>query len=130
MGTNYTLLEDACDKCGRGEPRHIGKSSAGWCFGLHVYPDDGINDLPDWEKLWNKRDAKIVDEYEREIAPDQMKAIITERESNALLARPDWWYTENHAEQGPNGLARAKVDGRHTIKHGSGTWDCHVGEFS
>ena len=129
MGTNYTLLEDTCDKCGRGEPRHIGKSSAGWCFGLHVYPEDGINDLPDWEKLWNKPNTRIVDEYGRHLAIIGMRRIIAER-SRGGYPMPDEWYAQNHAEPGPNGLARAKVDGTHTIKHGTGTWDCHIGDFS
>ena len=46
MGTNYYLETDACDKCGRGDgPLHIGNSSAGWCFALHV-GEDADDDVP------------------------------------------------------------------------------------
>ena len=34
MGTNYYLND-----------RHIGKSSAGWYFALHIYPEENINSL-------------------------------------------------------------------------------------
>lgn len=38
MGTNYYLhSQDPCEHCGRSYPElHIGKSSAGWVFALHV----------------------------------------------------------------------------------------------
>ena len=38
MGTNYYWQEsEPCAACGRGyEQVHVGKSSAGWCFSLHV----------------------------------------------------------------------------------------------
>ena len=129
MGTNYTLLENACDKCGRGEARHIGKSSLGWCFSLHVYPEDGINDLPDWIERWRKPNTRIVDEYGEDITRDEMAAVIVLRHWEGP-ERTRWFLEQNHAVPGPNGLLRSKVDGHHTIKHGEGTWDCHVGEFS
>ena len=40
---------------------HIGKSSYGWIFGLHVFPDLGLNTYEDWEKLLPY--GKIRDEY-------------------------------------------------------------------
>ena len=55
MGTNYYLYEgsEACPTCKRPfEPLHIGKSSAGWCFSLHVIPEEGINTLDDWRTRW------------------------------------------------------------------------------
>jgi len=38
LGTNYYWQEsEPCAACGRGyEQVHVGKSSAGWCFSLHV----------------------------------------------------------------------------------------------
>ena len=42
MGTNYYLHRprtNECEHCGRADeapPLHIGKSSSGWCFSLHV----------------------------------------------------------------------------------------------
>ncbi len=65
MGTNYYLKTAApCPTCGHEqEPLHIGKSSGGWVFSLHVDPDAGLCDLPDWESRWAKPGATITDEY-------------------------------------------------------------------
>lgn len=51
MGTNYYAeYQPPCPTCGRQDPPlHIGKSSAGWCFSLHVIPELGLNDWPEWE---------------------------------------------------------------------------------
>ena len=131
MGTNYYLYEKPpCPCCKREYPElHIGKSSGGWCFSLHIYPEEGINDLKDWKILWVKQDAVIKDEYGKEISPVAMLDIIKNREWVDRLISSEW-YEENQAEPGPNGLARSKVDGRRCIGHGKGTWDLFVGEFS
>ena len=106
---------------------HIGKSSAGWCFALHVDPDEGINGLEDWEARWST--GQIEDEYGDTVTPERLRSLITER----------WWtprqkdaafYASNHAEPGPKGLLRSRVDGRHCVGHGEGTWDLIAGEFS
>ena len=132
MGTNYYLHTKApCKTCGRPFDRlHIGKSSYGWCFTLHVIPEEGIVDLPDWQKLWKKRGAFIVDEYGDRVSKEKMMEIITEREWKGGQAgwRPAE-FARNYAVAGPNGLARHRLDG-FCIKHGAGTWDCLVGEFS
>ena len=41
MGTNYYLhKKPPCEACGHEPaPLHIGKSSGGWCFSLHVIPE-------------------------------------------------------------------------------------------
>jgi hypothetical protein len=132
MGTNYYLHTKApCKTCGRPfEAKHIGKSSAGWCFSLHVIPDEGINDLPDWEKLWKKKGAFILDEYGDRVSTGMMKKIITER---AWKGGEQWSqdeHTYNHSISGPNGLARHRLGDGFCIKHGAGTWDCLIGEFS
>jgi hypothetical protein len=129
MGTNYYLREDACQHCGRSDERlHIGKSSAGWCFALHVIPEEGINSLDDWRIRWTK--GRIFDEYGTEVSPDDLNDRITHRGR----AEPSGWtprdYAENHAEPGPNNMARHKIDGRHCVGHGEGTWDLIAGEFS
>lgn len=130
MGTNYYLHEKPdCECCGRPfEPLHIGKSSGGWCFTLHVIPEDRINTLEDWEHLWNKPRAVIRDEYGREIPRKRMKDIITNR-SHPYSSTDDSWYEDNSAVRGPNNLARHAI-GRFCIGHGVGTWDYVVGEFS
>ena len=131
MGTNFYLHEQSpCPTCGREYDRlHIGKSSAGWCFALHVDPDAGIHDLPDWEARWAKPGAVILDEYDRLLSPSDMRLIVMARARMGSETPEDWyWYFVNDATPGPEGLARRKL-GRHCIGHGDGTWDLITGEF-
>ena len=138
MGTNYywsAATQPPCVSCGRAyeeEQRHIGKSSAGWAFGLHVYPEDGINDLPDWQRIY--AEGVIRDEYGDVHSPTAMTAIITERVwklHGVPLGYESWkqFHSLNTSAPGPNGLVRHAI-GRHCVSHGSGTWDCIVGDFS
>jgi hypothetical protein len=131
MGTNYYLEREICPHCGRSDEKlHIGKSSAGWCFSLHVDPDEGINNLADWQALWSAPDARIVDEYGREKSPDEMLSTITERGwPNRDRDFPPDFYRSNHAEPGPNNLLRHQI-GRYCVGHGDGTYDLIPGEFS
>lgn len=141
MGTNYYLHEEECPTCGHcKEPKHIGKSSGGWCFSLHVIPEEGIKDLNDWVELWSTGEVVIRDEYGGIITPDELYLVITER----LKEQRDWddilwwdyyykseeeFHAKNHSLRGPNGLLRHAIGGR-CIAHGGGTWDLIVGEFS
>ena len=113
MGTNYYVESlPPCACCGRPfEEKHIGKSSIGWAFALHIYPDEGINTLEDWKKFL--RGKKIKDEYGSSISFADLLSRITERESTR-----------------PEGLVRSSVDGVRCMGHGDGTWDYFVGEFS
>lgn len=130
MGTNYYLQEETCPHCGRGQDKlHIGKSSAGWCFSLHVMPEIDLNDLPDWKARWSKPTAIITDEYDKVLSPDEMEARITERSwKGSELGRG--WFEINRAEPGPNGLSRHALGNCHCIGHGAGTYDLIKGEFS
>lgn len=111
MGTNFYLTSKPCECCGRvDEPLHIGKSSDGWAFALHVYPENGINNLDDWKIKLKKEDGLIFDEYDRVWNYDEMIDKITNR---------------SH----PNGLRRSHVDGWHCIGNGEGTYDYIIGEF-
>lgn len=141
MGTNYYLNPQkcVCGNCSCGskpERLHIGKSSIGWCFALHVIPEKGINDLEDWILLWNKSGSFIKDEYGDVITPEKMLSGVTDRSHPDFGFSPpdcmswDEFHQKNHSEFGPNGLLRSRIDGVHCVKHGSGTWDCHLGEFS
>ena len=135
MGTNYYLqpAEPCCPHCQRAYPtRHIGKSSFGWCFTLHVYPAEGINTLDDWYELFIQ--FLIKDEYGRIISIGEMVDIIT----NCLFTHPtnkvrsELVLDMNDAIDGPNGLMRHKISD-FCIGHGSGTWgawDYCVGDFS
>lgn len=58
---------------------HIGKSSAGWRFGLAVYPEFNIRNLDDWNKLFRSRDTIIINEEHYQIKPSEMLRVITKR---------------------------------------------------
>jgi hypothetical protein len=132
MSTNYYLHEKpACSSCGRTyEALHIGKSSGGWCFSLHVIPEDGLNDLPDWVERWSRSGSLILDEYDRPVTPKEMLKVITERRRwSGVDGLDDRWYQLNHAVPGPYGLVRHAI-GQWCVGHGEGTWDLIPGEFS
>jgi hypothetical protein len=120
MGTNYYLCKDD-------RRIHIGKSSAGWCFSLHVIPEEGINTLDDWISLWGQPGMQIEDEYGRVIDIENMERIITKRSFMQSFGTFD--HTDDIAQPGPNGLVRFKI-GNHCVAHGDGTWDCIEGDFS
>lgn len=113
---------------------HIGKSSGGWHFSLHVYPDSldnrgfdkVINTLDDWLPLL--KEGLIVNEYNTIITYEEMLEIITKR-SWKRDKSVTFDYTSNGAEEGFNGLVRHQI-GDFCVGHGSGTWDYIVGEFS
>jgi hypothetical protein len=134
MGTNYHY--HVRGEAPGDEGRHIGKSSAGWCFALHVYPDEGIKTLEDWKKLFSALGSRIENENEAEVTVEDMLKIITDRarpqlsvgrRSKKLQAE---WNKHNNAIDGPNGLRRADLEKDRVIGHGQGTWDYFVGEFS
>ena len=81
MGTNYYLRkknykDNRFDRSDIG--LHIGKSSYGWSFSLHVIPGIAEN-LEDWEVLWSSRPFVIVDEYGNKVSKEEMLSIVTER---------------------------------------------------
>jgi hypothetical protein len=114
MGTNYYFHEKpACPCCEREfESVHIGKSSGGWCFSLHVVPELGINSLDDWRARWIKPGSSILNEYGDKVPIDEMESIVTDRV----------WRGEEPR--------RHDVDGRHCVGRGEGTWDLIASEFS
>ena len=131
MSTNYYAVDrrDVCQPCGHGEKRrHIGKSSRGWCFALHVYPEEGIDTLDDWVNLFTS--GMLIE--------DEAGVALTVREMMDVISTRSWplrGYTRefldmNRAEPGPNNLLRARVDGERCIGHGPGTWDYIIGDFS
>lgn len=111
MGTNYYLNADVCLHCRRpARVVHIGKSAAGWCFALRIYPDDGISELDDWKRLFATGD--IVDEYGKHVGPADMLRRITKRVGiNKPLLHAD-----------PRGICVGPG--------GAGTYDLFTGEFS
>lgn len=131
MGTNYYLRSKPCPCCGHSkEERHIGKSSFGWCFALHVYPADGIENWEKWQTLIEGEGVVIVNEYEESVPAKFMVEIITERMRETPSQMTPDQLRANQAEYGPNHLLRRRVDGRYCIGHGEGTYDYIVGDFS
>jgi len=131
MGTNYYLYtEPACKTCGHAkEPLHIGKSSGGWHFSLHVIPEEGIESLDDWQRVWSHPESHIEDEYGDIISAEEMLMAITER-SSTRDGLDSFNFASNAAEVGLNNLVRHVIDGRHCVGHGDGTYDYMRGEFS
>ncbi len=116
MGMNYYWYrEPVCEYCGRDDkPLHIGKSSWGWCFSLHIIPDEGINTLDDWREKWQQEGTYILDEAGTPITVKKMEQCITERKQG------QW------TRYAP---LRHELDYRHCVGHGEGTWDYITGEF-
>jgi len=113
MGTNFYWTKEGqppCECCGRSyddETIHIGKSSAGWMFSLHV--TDEIQSLVDWQARFYWPDSYIEDEYGKRLTPIEMITRITMRD-------PD---SQRH---------EIEYNGR--VRHGLGTYDLIRGEFS
>ena len=136
MGTNYYLHAPKCFHCGKEEepPLHLGKSSIGWCFGLHVYPEDGINN---WQQMWSKIDYltkdhnyEIRDEYGGFVDNGKFFSIVWDRSGKPDKLFDKQWLKDNYAKPGPYGLARHVLLAGHCIGHGEGPFDYIIGEFS
>ena len=153
MSTNFYLQKGACSHCGHmPEATHLGLSSGGWCFGLHVCPERGINYLPELI-VWLNNELgylkqppqewpKIVDENGQVHTLGSFLETVTKRQSARRIGEGwdgEWWgflyqseqhfHDSDHSLRGPSGLLRHRVDGVHCVGHGSGTWDLIVGEF-
>lgn len=87
MGTNYYWTEEGGDRV------HIGKSSVGWCFGLHV--TDDIQSLDDWKVQWT-RPGRIEDEYSKRLSSTEMLVIITERGREDPIGWDEHMLSMNH----------------------------------
>jgi len=74
MNYYWHKQSEKCPRCGRSDEAtvHIGKSSAGWCFALHVYPEDDIRTIRDWAFLFSEAGSWIEDEDGEVIAANEM----------------------------------------------------------
>jgi hypothetical protein len=83
MGTNYYWYSNDqaqhCTTCLCNDGLHIGKSSAGWNFLLHIHPNLGVHELVDWRSLFCKVGSCIKNEYGDKIAYQEMVDCITKR---------------------------------------------------
>ena len=69
MGTNYYVATNHCECCDRyDEEYHIGKSSMGWAFSFHGYPDERLISWAAWKEFL--KDKIIMDEYHERIDYD------------------------------------------------------------
>ena len=123
---------------------HIGKSSAGWCFSLHIYPEYGIHTWGDWLKLIGRK--WIVSEYHRRVSKAELIEIVTKRRfqdnreyynSGKHPYYKSWneFLLKNGAEEGPLNSIRAKAGREYsrTVSHPadkSVTYTYHDYEFS
>lgn len=154
MGTNYYLRSQRCNHCGHlPEDVHLGKSSLGWCFSLHVMPEcdiDSLDSMVKWLVNVISDGSMIVDEYGETRSLDEFFNIVTRRSNPRIIKDgwdSKWWkydgaleqfsyrseedfHSKNMSERGPSGLLRHRIDGWHCIGHGPGTWDLIIGEFS
>ncbi len=140
MGTNYYArkMENVCSHCGRGdtvEQLHVGKSSGGWCFALHVIPERGLNSLEDWKAYLQQNCIALYSDSDIMIEHHELIKIITERSwpNKQLPSSYRSWrdfHALNHSFDGPNDLVRYAIDRTHCVGHGDGTWDLMIGEFS
>ena len=109
MGTNYYARRGACKTCGHSHNEtHIGKSSGGWNFSLHVTPT--IKSLEDWMEILRDKDITIFNEYGDEVSIAEMLDTITKRPN-------------------PRELMTHTVDGIHCVGTSGGTYDYIQGEF-
>lgn len=147
MGTNYYWhAGNGCDRCGSGEDViHVGKSSCGWCFALHVKrppggdydrdPDNLPEDLEGWTELFQKPGSFIRNEYGETVTVEFMLRQIMQRDGTGGIKEDAEWYARNYAKPGPKGLARHTGDGSYGMVIGrpgpdNETWDYSYGEFS
>ncbi len=135
MGTNYYVIDESkmCKHCGVGsEEIHLGKSSYGWCFALHVYPEQNINNLEDIIAFIG--DKQIKNEYDDNVNLEEFLDIVTNRTGHLpekSYRHSSWqkFHRKNHSEIGPNGLLRINLSD-FCVGHGEGTYDYLVGYFS
>jgi len=142
MGVNFYHYDAETEEPCIGQS-HIGKSSVGWCFALHVYPGE-IDTLEDWlKRLYGN--GYIQDDYGDEITLDALIKLITKRSAAPVPARfngcghlyktrgkpmtQQEFLDKNSAVLGPNNLLRYRL-GNGCIGHGDGTWDYLTGDFS
>ena len=114
MSTNYYLHAPACPHCKipLEEPLHLGKSSQGWCFSLHLYPED---ELSDWADIWERLEHSVVS------AGYEIKTEYGESVNLSLFFATVWDRSNN--------CKRHDIDDR-CIGHGLGPFDYFIGDFS
>lgn len=124
MGFNYYMnLPD-------GTRRHIGKSSRGWCFAMHV--DDAIQDFNALcRALWHYGECVCDEEGD----PVHRAVLLEDMLLRGMtsVSRTQEYLRVNHAVMGPNGLLRSEISvSSRCVGHAAGGLpiDYIEGEFS
>jgi hypothetical protein len=136
MGTNYyavskkenfteTELSHLADDLDDDEVIiHLGKSSGGWRFSLHVYPEIG---LMSWNDILTiaENSVRILDEYEEEVTLDFFIDVVTDRKWGRVSSDEDYMIDKH-------GLRIHPIDNSHCIGNGgeNETFDYIKGNFS
>lgn len=124
----------------------IGEHNSGWCFGLHVYPDQHIKTLNDWIEIFNLLDVKnesivYVEDNGNEINECRidiynLKSVIKDGYSlespkkifndckfiKSFYRDYEDFLNRNNLIEGPNNLLRRRIDGNYCIGHGEGNF--------
>lgn len=82
MGTNYYARVNICDKCGRYDDIHLGKSSMGWQFSFQFNGGQyykNVRQMKEWLK-----DKIIVNEYNEGISQDYFWKMVKEKQKEKL----------------------------------------------
>ena len=107
---------------------HIGKSSAGWRFLLQIYPEQGINNLEDWKKLF--KDGIIVDEYGEEISQEDMLKEITKKAPSPGLKDESSTTMHDDTYEVRDGLIVHPLKWNIVDNSAKETYDVREGDFS
>lgn len=68
MGTNYYVISNKCEHCGRYDIfHHIGKNSWGWTFTFQAYRYDHLTSWKEWKEFLTVNKCVIYDEYGEEV---------------------------------------------------------------
>lgn len=127
---NYYMIDSMTDKF----RYHIGKSSFGWTFSLHIKPPF-INGIKEIERFLSLQSVHVEDQNKNILTKDEMLSIIYNR-----IGEDKWWneitqewLDQRDAIKDPRNLVRFKVGDIDVhvkcIGYEDGPWDLIVGDF-
>lgn len=90
MGNNFYTRINECDKCGRYNEIHLGKSSAGWQFSFQYNGGKFYKDIKEM-KAWLKG-KQIWDEYGEKISYKRFWQLVASKQK---------WERLNHSKEYP-----------------------------
>mgnify|MGYP003136101827 CR=1 FL=1 len=80
MGTNYYIKINDCEKCGRYDDIHLGRSSAGWTFSFQYNGGEyykNVKEMKEW--LIGK---VIIDEYGDDVTQEAFWKLVEQKQKN------------------------------------------------